>query len=220
VSLAEVSTRWSLCSGSESKTSPTAKWRPQKPRIIALECVDNGPRTLEEMYAAQKARHARLKMAAMSRAYEERQERLNNELEKRESISAFLRAKAEAESDAPVVIPTRPTVSSISAIVAKEYGVSKVDLLSDRRTDNVVRPRHVIMYLAKALTTSSLPAIAHRLGKRDHTTVIHGVRKIEALLSKVGPLLEKDEFQRDLVVKLSHRLADNSAHSASVVADA
>ena len=53
--------------------------------------------------------------------------------------------------------------------------------LSSRRTANVVRPRQIAMYLAKTLTLRSLPEIGRRFGGRDHTTVLHAVRKIENL---------------------------------------
>jgi chromosomal replication initiator protein len=55
-------------------------------------------------------------------------------------------------------------------------------LLSSRRTANVVRPRQIAMYLAKTLTLRSLPEIGRRFGGRDHTTVLHAVRKIESLI--------------------------------------
>ena len=69
-------------------------------------------------------------------------------------------------------------------MVARQYNVSRSDLLSSRRTANVVRPRQVAMYLAKTLTLRSLPEIGRRFGGRDHTTVLHAVRKIEALVAK------------------------------------
>lgn len=66
--------------------------------------------------------------------------------------------------------------------MARRYNVSRSDLLSQRRTANVVRPRQVAMYLAKILTLRSLPEIGRRFGGRDHTTVLHAVRKIETLI--------------------------------------
>ena len=56
--------------------------------------------------------------------------------------------------------------------------------LSSRRTANVVRPRQIAMYLAKTLTLRSLPEIGRRFGGRDHTTVLHAVRKIESLIGQ------------------------------------
>jgi chromosomal replication initiator protein len=77
--------------------------------------------------------------------------------------------------------PKRVRIEDIQRIVARQYNVSRADLLSSRRTANVVRPRQVAMYLAKVLTLRSLPEIGRRFGGRDHTTVLHAVRKIEAL---------------------------------------
>src|SRR5262249_42617089 len=65
---------------------------------------------------------------------------------------------------------------------------------SSRRTANVVRPRQVAMYLAKTLTLRSLPEIGRRFGGRDHTTVLHAVRKIENLVSTDTALAEEIEL--------------------------
>ena len=80
--------------------------------------------------------------------------------------------------------PKRIKIEDIQRVVARQYNVSRSDLLSSRRTANVVRPRQVAMYLAKTLTLRSLPEIGRRFGGRDHTTVLHAVRKIEALVAK------------------------------------
>jgi len=77
--------------------------------------------------------------------------------------------------------PKRVRIEDIQRIVARQYNVSRADLLSSRRTANVVRPRQVAMYLSKVLTLRSLPEIGRRFGGRDHTTVLHAVRKIENL---------------------------------------
>ncbi len=76
----------------------------------------------------------------------------------------------------------RVRIEEIQRIVARHYNVSRSDLLSSRRTANVVRPRQIAMYLAKTLTLRSLPEIGRRFGGRDHTTVLHAVRKIETLI--------------------------------------
>jgi chromosomal replication initiator protein len=65
--------------------------------------------------------------------------------------------------------------------------------LSSRRTANVVRPRQVAMYLAKPLTLRSLPEIGRRFGGRDHTTVLHAVRKIEGLVGDDAMLADEIE---------------------------
>ena len=75
----------------------------------------------------------------------------------------------------------RITVNEIQRRVAHHFHISKDDLLSKRRSLEVARPRQVAMYLAKKLTPRSLPDIGRRFGGRDHTTVIHAVKRIEAL---------------------------------------
>jgi len=90
--------------------------------------------------------------------------------------------------------PKRIKIEEIQRIVARQYNVSRADLLSSRRTANVVRPRQVAMYLAKTLTLRSLPEIGRRFGGRDHTTVLHAVRKIENLVSTDTALAEEIEL--------------------------
>jgi chromosomal replication initiator protein len=75
--------------------------------------------------------------------------------------------------------PRRVKIEDIQKLVATRYNVSRADILSERRTAAVVKPRQIAMYLAKALTPRSLPEIGRRFGGRDHTTVLHAVRKIE-----------------------------------------
>jgi chromosomal replication initiator protein len=95
--------------------------------------------------------------------------------------------------------PRRIRVEDILRIVAKHYGVSRADLLSSRRTANVVRPRQIAMYLAKTLTLRSLPEIGRRFGGRDHTTVLHAVRKIEGLVSGDKVLAEEIEVLKRML---------------------
>ncbi len=90
--------------------------------------------------------------------------------------------------------PKRVKIEDIQRIVARQYNVSRSDLLSSRRTANVVRPRQVAMYLAKTLTLRSLPEIGRRFGGRDHTTVLHAVRKIEGLVGADMALAEEIEI--------------------------
>jgi chromosomal replication initiator protein len=75
----------------------------------------------------------------------------------------------------------RITIDDIQKATADHYGLKQADLVSERRARAVARPRQAAMWLAKRLTTRSLPDIGRRFGGRDHTTVIHAVRRIEAL---------------------------------------
>jgi chromosomal replication initiator protein len=90
--------------------------------------------------------------------------------------------------------PKRVRIEDIQRIVARQYNVSRADLLSSRRTANVVRPRQIAMFLAKTLTLRSLPEIGRRFGGRDHTTVLHAVRKIENLVHSDTSLAEEIEL--------------------------
>ncbi|NCC21346.1 MAG: chromosomal replication initiator protein DnaA [Alphaproteobacteria bacterium] len=76
----------------------------------------------------------------------------------------------------------RITIDEIQKKVAEHYNIRISDMHSARRARNVARPRQVAMYLAKQLTSRSLPEIGRKFGGRDHTTVMHAVRKIEELM--------------------------------------
>ncbi len=93
----------------------------------------------------------------------------------------------------------RVRIEDIQRVVARHFNVSKADLLSSRRTCTIVRPRQIAMYLAKVLTPRSLPEIGRRFGGRDHTTVLHAVRKIEELISGDKTLAEEIELLKRMI---------------------
>lgn len=82
----------------------------------------------------------------------------------------------------------RISIRKIQKAVSEFYGVGLNYLLSQRRIKTIVLPRQVGMYLAKIITKKSLPEIGRRFGGRDHTTVLHACRKIEALMLKDADL--------------------------------
>lgn len=75
----------------------------------------------------------------------------------------------------------RITIDEIQKAVSNHFEVKQLDLVSQRRAVAIARPRQIAMYLAKRLTTRSLPEIGRKFGNRDHSTVIHAVRRIEEL---------------------------------------
>jgi chromosomal replication initiator protein len=85
----------------------------------------------------------------------------------------------------------RVTIEDIQKLVAEHYRIRIADMHSARRARAVARPRQVAMYLAKQLTPRSLPEIGRKFGGRDHTTVMHAIRKIEELRS-TDPVLSED----------------------------
>jgi chromosomal replication initiator protein len=87
--------------------------------------------------------------------------------------------------------PKRVRVEEILNLVSAHFNVARADLLSSRRTASVVRPRQIAMYLSRTLTLRSLPEIGRRFGGRDHTTVLHAVRKVEGLIGE-DPALKED----------------------------
>jgi chromosomal replication initiator protein len=98
-----------------------------------------------------------------------------------------------------VTIKPRLTVKRIQAVVSAFYGIEPREMTSDRRAREVARPRQIAMYLARETTPKSLPDIG-RLFKRDHTTVMHAIRRVESLMG------EDDDFAVDVEL-LRERLA-------------
>jgi chromosomal replication initiator protein len=93
----------------------------------------------------------------------------------------------------------RVTIDEIQKRVAEHFNIRLGEMTSDRRARAVARPRQVAMYLAKQLTTRSLPEIGRKFGGRDHTTVMHAVRKIEELKSTDAGLAEDVELLRRML---------------------
>ncbi|HUF86894.1 MAG TPA: chromosomal replication initiator protein DnaA, partial [Thermohalobaculum sp.] len=91
------------------------------------------------------------------------------------------------------------TIEEIKRKVADHYNLRMTDLVSPRRARNVARPRQVAMFLAKTLTSKSLPEIGKGFGGRDHTTVIHAIRKIEQLRDTDSQLAEDVELLRRML---------------------
>ncbi len=104
-----------------------------------------------------------------------------------------LEAAREVLSHYAQVKERKITVDDIQRKVAGHYNVRLADLLSPSRARNLARPRQVAMYLTKQLTTRSLPDIGRRFGGRDHTTVLHAVKRIDALMQ------EDESFAQDVL---------------------
>jgi chromosomal replication initiator protein len=97
--------------------------------------------------------------------------------------------------------PKKVKIEDIQKLVASHFQVSRADILSARRTASVVRPRQIAMYLSKLLTPRSLPEIGRRFGGRDHTTVLHAVRKITGLVTGDGTLSEEIELLKHMLLE-------------------
>jgi chromosomal replication initiator protein len=88
------------------------------------------------------------------------------------------------------------TVEEIQRKVSDHYNIRLSDMIGPKRLRTFARPRQIAMYLCKSLTSRSLPEIGRRFGGRDHTTVIHGVRRIEELKAKDSQIAEDLELLR------------------------
>ena len=90
-------------------------------------------------------------------------------------------------------------IGGIQRTVSERFGLSVEELCGDRRSQNIVYPRQVAMYLSRELTDSSLPKIGKEFGGRDHTTVIHAT-------SKIARLIREDRSVYNLVQELTARV--------------
>ncbi|MFY0682062.1 MAG: chromosomal replication initiator protein DnaA [Thalassovita sp.] len=88
------------------------------------------------------------------------------------------------------------TVEEIQRKVSEHYNIRLSDMIGPKRVRSYARPRQVAMYLCKQLTSRSLPEIGRRFGGRDHTTVMHGVKRIEELRVQDGQIAEDVELLR------------------------
>jgi chromosomal replication initiator protein len=91
------------------------------------------------------------------------------------------------------------TVEEIQRKVAEHYNIRLSDMIGPKRVRTIARPRQIAMYLAKTMTTRSLPDIGRRFGGRDHTTIMHGVRKVEELRDSDPQLSEDLDLLRRLL---------------------
>jgi chromosomal replication initiation ATPase DnaA len=87
---------------------------------------------------------------------------------------------ADNDNASGVAMPGRITVRRVLDLTAAHFGMTVEALLSPRRTQPLTRRRHVAMYVARQLTARSLPYIASKLGKKDHSTILHAVRTVQA----------------------------------------
>ena len=88
------------------------------------------------------------------------------------------------------------SIEDIQRKVAEHYNIKLADLVGQKRVRTIARPRQVAMYLAKQMTTRSLPEIGRRFGGRDHTTIMHGVKKIEELCAEDHGMAEDVQLLR------------------------
>jgi chromosomal replication initiator protein len=93
----------------------------------------------------------------------------------------------------------RVTIDEIQKAVAEHFTIKMAEMTSSRRARIVARPRQVAMYLAKQLTSRSLPEIGRKFGGRDHTTVMHAVKRIEELIASDRAIAEDVEVLRRML---------------------
>lgn len=104
-----------------------------------------------------------------------------------------------------------PIISEIQIAVCEYYGLSRMDMKSEKKAIIIARPRQVAMYLIRKMTPRTYPEIGRKFGDRDHATVIHGVRRIETLM------LEDVELCND-VLTIRAGIEQDMTHNANRLA--
>lgn len=137
-------------------------------RLFARHIREQTPAVDPRIFA--KRRSEEMREAEARRA---REEKRIADLEARRR-RAIRRTRVE-----PIRYTNPPSIKEIIDDVSAYYGLTVVEMLSRRRSKSIVRPRQVAMYLAKRMTTRSLPEIGRHIGGMDHTTVIHGVNTVQ-----------------------------------------
>src|SRR5699024_10250629 len=94
--------------------------------------------------------------------------------------------------------PKKITVKGIQKLIADKYNVTVDEILSKKRTKSIAFPRQIAMYLSRELTVLSLPKIGEEFGGRDHTTVIHGHKKVSEEMAKDTVLERSEEHTYEL----------------------
>jgi len=105
----------------------------------------------------------------------------------------------ECLSDVLRASDRKVTMDEIIKKTCEHYHLRQSDLMSPSRARNIARPRQMAMYLCKKLTSRSLPEIGRKFGGRDHTTILHGVRKIEELIAVDNQIAEDAELLRRML---------------------
>lgn len=109
-------------------------------------------------------------------------------------IQSLQQRIAELEARLDNREPNRLFIRNVIKAVCDYYEISRDEILSRRRSQYIVRPRQIAIYLARTLTRASLPEIGTKLGGLDHTTCLHAVRKVEELMASDPQIFETVEF--------------------------
>lgn len=125
-----------------------------------------------------------------------------------EVVSRAVERVAEDKKTLGVFAVEPKSIRGIQAIVCRVMGISYIDLISERRHHEVVRPRMIAMFLCKKFTTRSYPEIGRRFGGRDHTTVMHSWSRIALLMKTDADLVRQ--------VDLLSRIIEESAEADPV----
>ena len=104
----------------------------------------------------------------------------------------------------PDISDAKVTIAAIQAEVERHFKISHEDIISSKRSKSITQPRHIAIYLCRYMTNDSLETIGKKFGGRDHTTVMHGLKKVEQTLqNSASPL---NDTIRDITANVNNKL--------------
>ena len=164
------------------------------------------PRKRMEARALELRRQRQVGAIEVNREIQKRTAELRDELTEWRAEATRLKVRVselEAKMAPEIAEPLFPrgTVKTIQQVVAAAYGLTLIDMLAHRQHRQLVRPRHVAMYLARELTTQSMPQIGRLFERRDHTTVLHACRKMDKFMAADPEFAKQVEALKALCLK-------------------
>lgn len=179
----------------------------RKARLARLMTPPGGRDSSELEIVTDPAVLRQIRVEALERVRREHNSNLQATVNRRwaEALQRFIQeyphnpqSGTDSETEPPIC-KKPPKIRHIAEAVSKFYGVTLIDIVSERRTANVMRPRQVLCYLARTMTTRSYVEIGKIMGDRDHTTIMHAYLKIEALIKTDADLAAQVETIRGML---------------------
>jgi hypothetical protein len=105
-------------------------------------------------------------------------------------VQGFFMAWRRQGVNVSATITPFASIREIQELVCRRCGISRAEMVSPRRNSSLIRPRHMAIGLAKVLTNRSFPEIGNQFGRRDHTTILHAVRRVKPIIDDVFDAVE------------------------------
>lgn len=173
------------------------------PKEVTLFIAKNIAKNIRELEGALNKVNAYARLSKLEITLELAQNLLKDLIHENESENTTFNYEREYERESNEQV----SIDLIQQVVADYYSVTKEDICSKKRSQNITHPRQIAMYLSRKMIDASLPKIGAAFGGRDHSTVIHGC-------DKVTEELEKNLNFRDVILELENKIKFRKVHSS------